>query len=83
MSLATRESYDLSRNPDIRTSTDDGTIVHTCVQTLDVFLHGLRPGMMTLIDSSDPLMLDLTNILCVNAVWMLGRDVVWIDGGTS
>lgn len=59
---------------------DQGT-VHTAIPTLDAFFGGLRQGGMTLIDSSDRMVFDLTHILCVNAVGTLGQDVVWVDGG--
>jgi hypothetical protein len=55
--------------------------VRTSVPTLDAFFGGLRQGCMTLVDSSDRMVFDLTHILCVNAVSTLGRDVVWVDGG--
>jgi hypothetical protein len=55
--------------------------VRTSIPTLDSFFGGLRQGCMTLIDSSDRMVFDLTHILCVNAVSALGQDVVWVDGG--
>lgn len=55
--------------------------VRTSIPTLDSFFGGLRQGSMTLIDSSDRMVFDLTHILCVNAVSALDRDVVWVDGG--
>ncbi len=57
--------------------------VRTLIPVLDSFIGGLRQGSLTLIDSADRMVFDLTNILCVNGVGMLDKDVVWIDGGNS
>ncbi|HOQ26788.1 MAG TPA: hypothetical protein PLF76_08615, partial [Methanomassiliicoccaceae archaeon] len=54
--------------------------VRTLIPVLDSFIGGLRQGSLTLIDSADRMVFDLTNILCVNGVGMLDKDVVWIDG---
>ena len=60
----------------------EGT-VRTLIPALDTFIGGLRPNHLTLIDSADRMMFDLTHALCVNAVGALNSDVVWIDGGNS
>lgn len=78
MSTAIREDT-LPAGPHRETAHQEA--VNTSIPTLDAFFGGLRPGCMTLIDSSDRMVFDLTHILCVNAVSALGRDVVWVDGG--
>ena len=60
----------------------DGT-VRTLIPVLDSFIGGLRPNHLTLIDSADRMLFDLTHTLCVNGVGTLNSDVVWIDGGNS
>lgn len=57
--------------------------VHTSIPALDSFFPGLRPCNVTLIDSPDRMLLDLTSMLCVNGVRTLERDVVWVDGGCT
>ncbi len=79
MSIATREAGALAMVPR-RELTDHGT-VRTSIPTLDAFFGGLRQGCMTLIDSSDRMVFDLTHVLCVNGVSTLGQEVVWVDGG--
>jgi hypothetical protein len=81
MGLATREAGPLAGETGRVTSGVE--VIRTSIPTLDAFFHGLRPGTMTLIDSSDRMLFDLTHILCVNGVSTLGRDVVWVDGGNS
>lgn len=83
MSLATREAYTLATRPDLGSPPSGERAVRTSIPTLDAFFRGVRPGNVTLIDSSDRMLFDLTHILCVNAVSSLGRDVVWVDGGNS
>lgn len=58
-------------------------LVRTSIPTLDAFIRGLRPSNVTLIDSADRMLFDLTHILCVNGVSTLNKDVVWVDGGNS
>jgi|ADurb_Cas_03_Slu_FD_contig_81_331094_length_864_multi_3_in_0_out_0_1 hypothetical protein len=79
MSIATREAGELKVMP--RPEGDFQSMVRTSIPTLDAFFGGLRPSCMTLIDSSDRLVFDLTHILCVNGVSTLSRDAVWVDGG--
>jgi hypothetical protein len=79
MGIATRESDGLAIRP--HRESDDHATVRTSIPTLDAFFGGLRQECMTLIDSSDRMVFDLTHILCVNGVSTLGRDVVWVDGG--
>jgi len=57
--------------------------VRTLIPSLDAFIGGLRPNHLTLIDSADRMLFDLTHILCVNGVSTLDKDVIWIDGGNS
>lgn len=64
-------------------SPHDGAVVRTLIPSLDAFIGGLRPNHLTLIDSADRMLFDLTHILCVNGVSMLEKDVIWIDGGNS
>ncbi|MBI0583646.1 MAG: hypothetical protein ISF22_05395 [Methanomassiliicoccus sp.] len=82
MDLSTREAGALSVGPH-REGMGHQEAVRTSIPTLDAFFGGLRPGTLTLIDSSDRMLFDLTHILCVNGVSTLGRDVVWVDGGNS
>jgi hypothetical protein len=58
-------------------------IVQTSIPTLDAFLRGLRPSNVTLIDSADRMLFDLTHVLCVNGVKTLEQDVIWVDGGNT
>ncbi|MDD1756253.1 MAG: hypothetical protein LUQ39_05395 [Methanomassiliicoccales archaeon] len=55
----------------------------TSVKALDDFIGGFPSSQVTLIDSSDRLVLDIVHLLCVNQVLEEGRDVVWVDGGNS
>jgi hypothetical protein len=80
MSLATREEGALAVSPRDHHGEE---VIPTSIPTLDAFLGGLRRGHLTLMDSSDRMLFDLTHILCVNAVSTLGQDVVWVDGGNS
>lgn len=64
-------------------SPHDGAVVRTLIPSLDAFIGGLRPNHLTLIDSADRMLFDLTHILCVNGVSTLDKDVIWIDGGNS
>ena len=64
-------------------SAHGNNVVRTLIPVLDSFIGGLRPNHLTLIDSADRLMFDLTHMLCVNGVGVLNSDVVWIDGGNS
>ncbi|MDW5563354.1 MAG: hypothetical protein SA339_09020 [Methanomassiliicoccus sp.] len=79
MSIATREAGALAIGS--RREFTDHLTVRTSIPTLDAFFDGVRCRAMTLIDSSDRMLFDLTHILCVNGVSTLGREVVWIDGG--
>jgi hypothetical protein len=83
MSVSTREMYVPAAWPDLGVPTFSEHLVRTSVPTLDAFIRGLRPSNLTLIDSSDRLLFDLTHILCVNGVSTLEQDVVWVDGGNS
>jgi hypothetical protein len=64
-------------------SAHGNNVVRTLIPVLDSFIGGLRPNHLTLIDSADRLLFDLTHMLCVNGVGVLNSDVVWIDGGNS
>ena len=55
----------------------------TSVRALDDFIGGFRSSQVSLIDSSDRLVLDIVHLLCVNQVLEEGREVVWVDGGNS
>ena len=55
----------------------------TSVRALDDFIGGFRSSQVSLIDSSDRLVLDIVHLLCVNQVLEVGREVVWVDGGNS
>ena len=55
----------------------------TSVRALDDFVGGFPSSKVTLIDSSDRLVLDIVHLLCVNQVLEEGREVVWVDGGNS
>lgn len=55
----------------------------TSVPPIDSLLDALKPGTITLIDSSDRLVFDLVNLYCFNAVHQLHEEVLWIDGGNS
>jgi hypothetical protein len=55
----------------------------TSVKVLDDFVGGFPSSQVTLIDSSDRLVLDIVHLLCVNQVLEEGREVVWVDGGNS
>jgi len=57
--------------------------LHTSVRPLDDFIGGFPSSQVTLLDSSDRLVLDLVHLLCVDQVLSEGRDVVWVDGGNS
>ncbi len=59
------------------------SVVHTYIPTLDGFLEGLHPSQITLIDSANRMVFDLTHIFCVNAIDKLRQEVVWVDGGNS
>jgi hypothetical protein len=83
MSLYTGEADSLAIAPQRELTMQGERTVRTSIPTLDAFFGGLRPGNMTLLDSSDRMLFDLTHILCVNGVSSLGQDVVWVDGGNS
>ncbi len=57
--------------------------IGTSVPALDAFIGKFASSQMTLVDSSDSLLFDLTHILCVNAINSLQGEVVWVDGGNS
>ncbi len=57
--------------------------LYTSVRALDDFLGGFPSSQVTLLDSSDRLVLDVVHLLCVNQVLEEGREVVWVDGGNS
>lgn len=57
--------------------------LNTSVRVLDDFMGGFPSSQVTLIDSSDRLVLDIVHLLCVNQVLEEGREVVWVDGGNS
>ncbi len=59
------------------------SVISTSIPTLDAFMRGLHPSKMTLIDSADRMVFDLTHIFCVNAIDQLHQEVVWVDGGNS
>jgi len=50
---------------------------------IDSFFPGFRSSQITLIDSSDRFLFDLTHLLCVSSINDLGDEVVWVDGGNS
>ncbi|MEI6796529.1 MAG: hypothetical protein WCK39_06665 [Methanomassiliicoccales archaeon] len=56
--------------------------VRTLIPPIDAFLGGLRPGELSLIDSSDRLVFHLVNMINVSAV-REGLRVAWVDGGNS
>lgn len=57
--------------------------LRTSVRVLDDFIGGFPSSQVTLLDSSDRLVLDIVHLLCVNQVLEEGREVVWVDGGNS
>jgi hypothetical protein len=57
--------------------------LRTSVRVLDDFIGGFPSSQVTLLDSSDRLVLDVVHLLCVNQVLEEGREVVWVDGGNS
>ena len=57
--------------------------VRTSLPAIDSFFPGFRSSQITLIDSSDRFLFDLTHLLCVNSINDLGDEVVWVDGGNS
>lgn len=56
--------------------------VRTLIPPIDAFLGGLRPGELSLVDSSDRLVFHLVNMICVSGV-REGLRVAWVDGGNS
>jgi hypothetical protein len=57
--------------------------LRTSVRVLDDFIGGFPSSQVTLLDSSDRLVLDMVHLLCVNQVLEEEREVVWVDGGNS
>ncbi len=73
MSLSTREADSLAIAPQRELTMHGERTVRTSIPTLDAFFGGSRPGSMTLLDSSHRMLFDLTHILCVNGVSILGQ----------
>jgi hypothetical protein len=67
---------------DISLDTED-MLATTAIPPVDELLSGLRAGTITTIDSSDPLLFTMVNMLCVNFVREWHKDVIWVDGGNS
>lgn len=57
--------------------------VRTSLPAVDSFFSGFRSSQVTLVDSSDRFLFDLTHLLCVNSISEMGEEVVWVDGGNS
>lgn len=57
--------------------------LRTCIKVLDEFIGGFPSSRVTLIDSTDRLVLDMVQLLCLDQVVSEGREVVWVDGGNS
>jgi hypothetical protein len=57
--------------------------VRTSIPSMDSFFPGFRSSQVSLVDSSDRFLFDLTHLLCVNSINDLGEEVVWVDGGNS
>jgi hypothetical protein len=57
--------------------------LNTSIPAIDAFLRGFKSSQITLVDSSDWMLFDLTHTLCVNAINDLEGEVVWVDGGNS
>ncbi len=58
-------------------------IIDTSIPAIDAFVKGFQSSQISLIDSSDWMLFDLTHALCVNAINSLGGEIVWVDGGNS
>ena len=58
MSLSTREADSLAIVPLRELTTHGERTVRTSIPTLDAFFGGLRPGNVTLLDSSDRMLFD-------------------------
>jgi len=58
-------------------------VIDTSIPAIDTFVKGFQSSQITLIDSSDWMLFDLTHALCVNAINTLGGEIVWVDGGNS
>lgn len=68
---------------DIRIDLLEERTIGTSIRTIDSFVEGFASSQITLLDSSDPMLFDLTHALCVNAINTLKGEVVWVDGGNS
>jgi hypothetical protein len=58
-------------------------VIDTSIPAIDAFVGGFQSSQITLIDSSDWMLFDLTHALCVNAINALEGEIVWVDGGNS
>jgi hypothetical protein len=56
--------------------------LHTGLPRLDAFLGGFKPSTITLIDSNT-FSFELLSMLCVHAIKVTERNVVFVDGGIS
>jgi hypothetical protein len=69
-------------SPCQRLSDPEVWALHTGLPRLDAFLGGFKPATITLIDSTT-FSFELLSMLCVHAIKVTERNVVFVDGGIS
>ena len=57
--------------------------LNTGVPRIDSFLDGFQSSTITLIDSNHSFAFKIVSMLCVRAIKLFSKDVVYVDGGNS